>query len=231
MTPLEIHDEFVRLHRVARGAWSRKDEQGLEIPCLLASFKPGITSAAQCPAGLMPPWIAHFTIFMDDVGSEAAWWPFVERYSGLAHRWHVLDDAAWRRVLAKTMIATLEIALPYDPSNVVAPVITLWEGVLAGDEPSTAAWTAVLAAAEAAWTAVLAAAAWTAAADAAAAATWAAEAAEAAGAEAAARAAARAVLAAAEAAWAAAARAAAADKITNACLDAIEGEIVMEEGK
>jgi len=156
--------------RVIRHNWTGTDEQGRETACLLAALSPeagqeGDSSA--CPAEVMPQWLAWLTPRLDDETSLDYWPSFVREYADAAARWHVLDDAAWRRVLARVMLAVLDVARPHDTSGAVERVADLWRRVMAGDEPGQgagrpwpdAARAAARAAAEAAWAAEAASAA------------------------------------------------------------------------
>jgi hypothetical protein len=211
-------DEFIAEDRLVRKKWG----DGQERACLLLALAPEVGAegaVARCPAYLIPSWLAYLTPDLDDCGTEAAWPAMVRRYSVVVRRGATtLDDAGWRRVLARTMLAVLAEATPHDTSGSCARVAALWTRVLAGDEPRAEEWAvaaaraaraAEAAAAEAAWAAGGVAAAVAAAAGAGAA--WARSAAAAA-----AEAAAAANLAAAwEVAW---------DRMTTAILDGIELE-------
>ncbi len=197
-------DTFITEDRLVRKTWG----DGQERACLLLALAPEVGTkgvASGCPADVIPAWLAYLTPDLDDCGTEAAWPAMVRRYATVVRRGaETLDDAGWRRVLARTMLAVLAEATPRDPSGSCARVAALWTRVLAGEEPREEEW---VVAGAAAWVVRRAAAAWAARA--------------AAGAEAAARAAPAAVAAAVEAA----ARAAAAwDRITAALLDGIEIE-------
>lgn len=96
--------QFVDEGRVIRHEWHSCDRQGRETACLLGALGPDIDEPAKCPADVMPEWMAHLTIAIDDAGSSDAWRDVVKRYARLAARWHVLDAADWRRL-------ELEIAL------------------------------------------------------------------------------------------------------------------------
>jgi hypothetical protein len=211
-------DEFIAQDRLVRNRWG----DGQERACLLLAISPEVGAegfVSRCPAYLIPSWLANMTPSLDDNGTEAAWPAMVRRYSHVVRRGAAtLDDAGWRRVLARTMLAVLAEAAPRDPSVSSARAAALWTRVLTGEEPREEEWTAARAAAgeegEAAAWASASAAAWAAAAAAA-------EAAEAAAAEAAEASAAEAASAGAEAA---AAREATWDRITAALLDGIEIE-------
>ena len=206
-------DSFIAEGRLVRKTWG----DGQERACLLLALAPevGVNGAVyRCPAYLIPPWLAELTPSLDDQGSAEAWPAMVRRYSHVVRRGaETLDDAGWRRVLARMLIVVLAEATPRDPSGSCARVTALWKRVFAGEEPRVEEW-AEAAAEAAAWVA----------AEAAEAAAWAAsraaacrEAAEAAAWEVA-------VAEAAEAAARKVAEAAAWDRMTTALLDAIEIE-------
>ena len=193
-------DTLVAEGRIIRGDWQGKDEQGRETACLLGALAPNINAVRDCPAGLMPAWFAELTPFFDDKTSASMWPTVISKYANLIHRWHILTPEDWDWCLANTLCTCLEIALPHDANGVVQPVIDLMDRRLSGNKPSKNEFAA--------------AAAW--AAEAAEMVVWAADAA----ADAAAEAAAVRVARAAEAAC---------DKITFACLNAIEAKITERE--
>ena len=98
---IERLNTMIREDRITRHDWSRVDEQGREVACLLAALSPEAgraENAEACPAEVMPAWFACLTPWIDDCGSEAEWPRVVRRYSACAARWSALDEAAWRRV-------------------------------------------------------------------------------------------------------------------------------------
>ena len=68
---------------LTRGQWSGWDCTGRATACLYAALVPGATSTKNCPASLMPQWIAHLTPWIDDSGSMPRWAGFVRRYAVL----------------------------------------------------------------------------------------------------------------------------------------------------
>jgi len=226
---LERLDSAIAEGRIIHSKW-RRVEGGREYVCLLAALSPEVADAEDaedCPADVMPLWLALLTPDLDDYVSHEYRPTLIRRYAGLAHRWHVLDADAWQRCdWAARRVALVEARshTDYEPSVEVCDlVIALLDRALAGDEPSAQEWadamtvartvamtvastvaeTAAATAAAASWAATATAAAATAAAEKAAAASWAAG------------------PAAATAAW---------DRIAEAILDAIEVEIEMAEG-
>lgn len=125
-------NQFVSEGRIIRGNWVGIDAQGRETACLLAAFEGGIRDSKHCPAGLMPEWLAGLTPKFDDKGSIEAWPAMVQRYAKCANGWHVLDDAAWRRALLRTLRMCLEIVAPHDASELCARVLALINTELSG---------------------------------------------------------------------------------------------------
>jgi len=100
MTPHDRLDLYIEEGRLIRHAWTR-EEEGRHHACLLAALAPEtgeVESADACPADLMPVWLAHVTVWLDDAGTEEAWSGHVRRYASLARRWHVLDKETWEQV-------------------------------------------------------------------------------------------------------------------------------------
>jgi hypothetical protein len=224
LTTKERIEQAARAHaegRIIQGAWRRK-EPGRELVCALAAFGPDINSASDCPADLMPAWLAELVPTLDDgvSASDVPW--FSGELIARANRWGALDADAWGRVRNRFLAAAIRQALAAAEKVQPTPRPDYWDKVqdacgqmitaLETGRPVTeaaeAAWVARVAAAEAAWAARAAAEAAAEAAEAA----WAAEAAtEAATAATAAR-------AAAEAAWAY-------RDLAQALFDAIETEL------
>lgn len=214
--------------RILRHRWSEIGPDALEHACLLAALSPEVVDAqdpAQCPANVMPGWLAYLTPDLADFISDTYWPHFVECYVQDAARWHKLDAPAWERCNTRVCIAALEVALPHDQSGVVERMLGLLRRRLAGDEPTAAEWEEAQAQAQAqtwvAWVASTSAVAVREVAEAAATA------------EAVAWAAAWAASADARGARGAgdAAKVAAWDRIAKATLDAIEAEIVAAEAQ
>ena len=101
MTAVDRLDSYIREGRLTRHQWTGTDDQGREIVCLLVALSPEVgenKDPSACPASVMPEWLAHLTPWMDDMGTDAAWYSMVKRYAGLARRWHVLSEETWTRL-------------------------------------------------------------------------------------------------------------------------------------
>lgn len=137
---LDRVDRLSSYNGIVRGVWQGHDDQGREIACWLGALDPAIDSIDACPATVMPGWLAHITPALDDSVSDSAWAGFWERYRALLRRWHVLDEAAWRRCDLRTRDAALTIAEPHDDVCVVAPVRALIARELAGEIVGASEW-------------------------------------------------------------------------------------------
>ncbi len=144
------------LRHLDRGTLTRREwGDGYKRAWLLAALSPETAKHRDwndCPAEVMPKWLAALTPLMDDRGTSAAWVPMVRRYADLASRWHVLDKAAWRRALHGVLVAILEVARPYAPA-IVDPVLELLrrpvgdvtkDGWRVARESMRAAWAAAM---------------------------------------------------------------------------------------
>jgi len=92
----------VRERRLTQGQWHGRrggdDGVGVEIACLLGSIHPSIDSPSDCPARLMPEWLARLTVRLFDGVPEERIFHYGEAYAQRLHRWSVFDAAAWERV-------------------------------------------------------------------------------------------------------------------------------------
>ena len=156
---LERFDAMVDEGRIIRRRWTGTDGQGRELACLLAALSPEVgeaQDASECPGDIMPEWLAFITPSIDD-GVSGGYWPeMVERYRKCAHRWHALDDAAWRRAECRVLAACLQEAMPYAGNEGVfgycQSVLALCLREADGDPPVRAAWVAARDAGAVIWT-------------------------------------------------------------------------------
>jgi len=152
MTPeqrLDRLDTMIAQDRILRGKWTDTDAAGRELACLLAALAPEAAESRNprnCPAEVMPEWLACLTPLLDDYVSEDYWLPMLQRYAKLARRWHVLDDAAWRRAEYRVRVACVREAMAHTHNVQVFEccqhVIALCERVGAGGDPSDSEWVA-----------------------------------------------------------------------------------------
>ena len=145
-------DAYIAENRVLRFCWSDLDADGRERACLLVALAPEVGAEGavdRCPASVLPPWLAHLTPALDDGVSEAAWPEIVREYARVVRMGATtLDNAGWRRVKARFILAVLATA----PSLEGETAAALWRRVLAGDEPHKEEWAAAAArASSAAW--------------------------------------------------------------------------------
>ena len=95
--------------RIIQHSWRRSN--GKEYVCALAAFGPDINGAEDCPAELMPQWMAQLVPFIDDsIAAEDVPW-FMGELLARAKRWAILDDAAWERIHTGFMIRSMQLAI------------------------------------------------------------------------------------------------------------------------
>ncbi|MEG3153035.1 hypothetical protein U1769_24340, partial [Sphingomonas sp. ZT3P38] len=162
--------------RIIQGAWRRNDGgkgkgPGRELVCALAAFGPDINGSGDCPADLMPQWLAQLVPTLDDgIDAKDVPW-FSGELIARAKRWHTLDGAAWERIRTGFLIMSIRDALasaePVQPDpkpEYWQKVVDACEGVINALEGKgdlslarAAAAAARWAAAEARWAAAAAA--------------------------------------------------------------------------
>jgi hypothetical protein len=99
MTMLTVQDRIAQAEtalnegRIIQGDWRRKNGGGRELVCALAAFGPDINSASDCPAELMPQWLAELVPVLDDgiAAADVPW--FMGALLTRAKVWSILDDA------------------------------------------------------------------------------------------------------------------------------------------
>ena len=115
--------------RIIQGAWRRGGDSGRELVCALAAFGPDINSANDCPADLMPEWLAHLVPTLDDgVAAKDVPW-FSGELIARAHRWSALDADAWGRVQRAFLVATIRQALEAAERVQPSPRPAYWDQV------------------------------------------------------------------------------------------------------
>jgi hypothetical protein len=108
---LEQAETAWREGRIIQHDWRRGGEGGRELVCALAAFGPDINSAEDCPADLMPRWLAELVPTLDDgIGTADVPW-FMGELLTRAKAWSVLDDAAWERVRTGLMVGMVRNAV------------------------------------------------------------------------------------------------------------------------
>jgi hypothetical protein len=83
--------------RLVQGTWHQKQD-GLELACLIGAISPEISSDTQCPASVMPSWLAVLTVPVFDGQAKDVALAWAGRFGAQMAQWHRLDDASWFRV-------------------------------------------------------------------------------------------------------------------------------------
>lgn len=157
MTYADRLDQFLSEGRLIRNAWRGQTADGRETACLLSAMFPEVRdSVTQCPAGTIPLWWAELTLRIDDCGTDAAWPETVRRYARVAHRWHVLTDADWQRLLYQCLAVSVREARSHCPEDekqalaAIDGVLALLDRAARGESVTRDEWSAAEAAARAA---------------------------------------------------------------------------------
>jgi hypothetical protein len=85
--------------RLVQRLWHDEDG-GRERACVLGAIAPNIVSHTDCPASVMPRWMAPLTVYLFDGQSKADAMTWAGRFGTQMGQWHRLDDAAWFRTWA-----------------------------------------------------------------------------------------------------------------------------------
>ncbi|UNK79763.1 hypothetical protein MNQ96_01320 [Sphingopyxis granuli] len=128
-------DMAARAHaegRIIQGAWRKggdRDGGGRELVCALAAFGPDINDASNCPADLMPRWLAHLVPRLDDgIRHKDVPW-FSGELIARARRWHELDTDAWDRIRTGFMVFAVEDAVRTAEAVQPSPKPDYWQKV------------------------------------------------------------------------------------------------------
>jgi hypothetical protein len=122
--------------RIIQNAWRQQDDggkgkgPGRELVCALAAFGPDINGSADCPADLMPRWLAELIPTLDDgiAFADVPW--FMGELLQRAKRWSKLDDAAWERIRNAYLIMTIRQAVSAAEPSQPDPKPAYWAQVV-----------------------------------------------------------------------------------------------------
>ena len=125
---------------LCRNTWTGKLSDGRKTACLLAAIWPAAGkkwSSADCPASLMPQWLADLTPWIDDNPTDAAWEGFIRRYAALVPFFGRMSseqsDALSRRFRASCVRKLMNYA---DGGAPFAACEAIAEALEAGREPT-----------------------------------------------------------------------------------------------
>jgi hypothetical protein len=149
--------------RLVRKVWS-KEQEGRKLGCLLHAIG-GYNSTKECPASLMPAWMAECTVTLFDGLADDDFIQVSRRYSDLIKQWGAITKDGWNNVLARWLVRLIDQAVDAVPE--AAKTESYWpdiekacalskEAIVSKDMDKAEA---ARAAAEAAWAAARAAAA------------------------------------------------------------------------
>jgi hypothetical protein len=129
---------YLRDGRLVQNAWTRED-QGHHVACLLGAAG-NYHSTQDCPATLMPRWLAECTVTLyDGLPQEDANGDLVRRYADMMRRWHVLTPDRWDNVHRAFLVRCIDQAVESVPA--FAKTQSYWPAVSAACEQSKTAIT------------------------------------------------------------------------------------------
>lgn len=138
MTDATITETNPVLKRLEEGtliqnAFDDVDDEGRHLACLYSAYVTGATSTENCPAHIMPQWVADLTPWYDDSGTkpgaDGVWRNFIVRYVKAQEKWHVLSGAQWLSINQRFRAWCAADALEY-AAKVVPPDAPYWQAVV-----------------------------------------------------------------------------------------------------
>jgi len=115
--------------RIIQHSWRGRSPDGRELVCALTAFGPDITTPGECPADLMPLWMANVVVTLNDgIAADDLPW-FASQLLDRARRWRALDDRAWDRVSLAYRRACIRQALDYAERLQRTPRPAYWNDV------------------------------------------------------------------------------------------------------
>ena len=105
---------FLSEGRLVQRAW-HASRDGKEMACLLGAAA-GISAAVDCPAELMPRWMAECTVTLFDGVSSEDMPEIARRYGNLVGRWSLLTADAWDNVLSRWLVRVIDQAIDAIPT-------------------------------------------------------------------------------------------------------------------
>jgi hypothetical protein len=99
--------EHLHEERLVQGSWHQKHE-GRELACLIGAISPEIDSVTECPASVMPDWLARLVVVVFDGQAKSDAIAWAARFATQMGPWHVLDSVAWGRVHEAFCLECLE---------------------------------------------------------------------------------------------------------------------------
>ena len=108
---IEEAAEHVARGEIIQGEWREVGEDGRELVCALAAFGSDINAPEDCPANLMPQWMAGLVPELDDgiAAADVLW--FAGELVQRARRWVTFTATQWNRARVSFLEAIIRNAL------------------------------------------------------------------------------------------------------------------------
>src|ERR1700690_1644789 len=105
---------FLSDGRLIQQTWS-SEREGRHVACLLGAAG-GYSSTKECPAELMPGWLAECTVTLFDGLAPEDVAPISKRYGDLIGRWGAIADVGWDDILTRFLMRTIDQAIESVPT-------------------------------------------------------------------------------------------------------------------
>lgn len=122
---------FAQDGRLEQGKWHGRRADGQQIACLLGSIHPKINAAVDCPASLMPQWLARLTISLFDRIPTGQVGRYGLAYGASVARWGALDADAWERIRKAFIIGVFGGAIDDATVHIGDATPALWPEIKA----------------------------------------------------------------------------------------------------
>jgi len=126
---------FLEEGRLVQKTWD-DDREGRHVACLLGASG-GFKSTDECPASLMPRWLADCTVTLFDGLAPADVGPVAKRYGVLVGKWSVISPAGWDDTLGRGMVRLIDQAIDAVPAS--AKTQSYWPAIAEASEQCKAA--------------------------------------------------------------------------------------------
>ncbi len=101
--------------RLVQRSWSR-EQDGKHLGCLLHAAG-GYNDVSECPAQLMPRWVAECTITMFDKLQAGDVPAIARRYASAIGKWDTVTPEAWDNILRRWLVRLIDQAVDAVPTS------------------------------------------------------------------------------------------------------------------
>jgi hypothetical protein len=121
---------FLEEGRLVQKTWD-DEREGRHVACLLGAAG-GFKSTSECPASIMPRWLAECTVTLFDGLAPADVAPVAKHYGALIGKWSVISPAGWDDVLGRWLVRLIDQAIDVVPAS--AKMQSYWPAIAEASE-------------------------------------------------------------------------------------------------